>query len=42
MQDGVDNNPDSKESGIVTTDRVHLNEKGNQMVAEEMWKVLAN
>ena len=42
MQYGVDNNPDNKESGILTTDRVHLNEKGNQMVAEEMWKVLAN
>lgn len=34
------NNPDNKESGILTSDRVHLNEKGNQLVAEEMWKVL--
>jgi isoamyl acetate esterase len=34
------NNPDNKESGILTTDRVHLNEKGNQLVAEEMWKVI--
>jgi len=25
---------DNKESGILTTDRVHLNEKGNQMVAD--------
>lgn len=33
-------NPDNKESGILTTDRVHLNEKGNQQVAEEMWKVI--
>lgn len=34
------NNKENKESGILTTDRVHLNEKGNQLVAEEMWKVL--
>jgi len=33
-------NTDNKESGILTTDRVHLNEKGNQVVAEEMWKVI--
>ena len=33
-------NVENKESGILTTDRVHLNEKGNQFVAEEMWKVL--
>lgn len=28
------NNPDNKESGILTVDRVHLNDKGNQMVAD--------
>lgn len=33
-------NADNKESGILTSDRVHLNEKGNQFVAEEMWKVI--
>lgn len=33
-------NTDNKESGILTSDRVHLNEKGNQLVADEMWKVL--
>lgn len=33
-------NTDNKESGILTTDRVHLNDKGNQLVADEMWKVL--
>jgi lysophospholipase L1-like esterase len=33
-------NADNKESGILTSDRVHLNEKGNQLVAEEMWKVI--
>jgi lysophospholipase L1-like esterase len=30
-------NTDNKESGILTSDRVHLNEKGNQVVAEAMW-----
>lgn len=34
------NNPDNKDRGILTTDRVHLNAKGNQLVAEEIWKVL--
>ena len=34
------NNKDNKESGILTTDRVHLNASGNQMVADEMWKAL--
>jgi hypothetical protein len=34
------NNPDNKESGILTTDRVHLNEKGNKLVAEKMWGIL--
>lgn len=34
------NNPDNKDRGILTTDRVHLNARGNQFVAEEMWKVI--
>ena len=34
------NNKENKESGILTTDRVHLNDKGNQLVAEEMYKVV--
>jgi lysophospholipase L1-like esterase len=33
-------NKDNKESGILTTDRVHLNEKGNELVAKEMWKAI--
>jgi lysophospholipase L1-like esterase len=33
-------NTDNKESGILTTDRVHLNEAGNTVVAEEMLKAL--
>lgn len=34
------NNPENLEKGILTTDRVHLNEKGNQFVADEMLKVI--
>jgi isoamyl acetate esterase len=34
------NNPGNKESGILTTDRVHLNAAGNQLVADEMWRVI--
>ena len=36
----VANNPSNKESGILTYDRVHLNDKGNMHVAEEMWKAI--
>ena len=34
------NNADNKERGILTTDRVHLNEGGNRFVAEVMLKAL--
>lgn len=34
------NNPQNKESGILTTDRVHLNEAGNKLVAETLYKIL--
>ena len=34
------NNPENKDRGILTTDRVHLNARGNQFVADEMWKVI--
>src|SRR5689334_23381261 len=34
------NNPENKEQGILTTDRVHLNDKGNEFVAGEMWKAI--
>lgn len=33
-------NTENKESGILTSDKVHLNEQGNKLVAEEMWKVI--
>lgn len=34
------NNPENKDRGILTTDRVHLNAIGNQLVADEMWKTV--
>jgi len=34
------NNKDNKESGILTTDRVHLNDAGNNAVADAMYKAL--
>lgn len=34
------NNPENKESGILTTDRVHLNPAGNKLVADLMIKGL--
>lgn len=34
------NNPENKEKGILTTDRVHLNDAGNQLVAEAMYEVI--
>lgn len=36
------NNPENKDRGILTTDRVHLNAAGNQLVADEMWKAIKN
>lgn len=34
------NNPSNQERNILTTDRVHLNQKGNLLVAEAMWKAI--
>jgi isoamyl acetate esterase len=34
------NNPGNKESGILTLDKVHLNDAGNQLVADKMLEVL--
>ena len=36
----VANNPNNVAKGILTSDGVHLNEKGDALVAEELWKVL--
>ncbi|NDA63621.1 MAG: SGNH/GDSL hydrolase family protein [Chitinophagia bacterium] len=40
MNYNLSNNPQNKESGILTTDRVHLNATGNLFVAREMWQVI--
>jgi isoamyl acetate esterase len=34
------NNPENKESGMLTTDRVHLTNTGNQLVADEIMKAI--
>jgi lysophospholipase L1-like esterase len=34
------NNPDDKERGVLTGDRVHLNDAGNKLVAETMLRML--
>lgn len=40
LEYNLKNNPENKESGILTRDRVHLNEQGNQLVADKMLEVL--
>ena len=35
-----DNNPKNEEKNILTYDRVHMNDKGNQFLAEQMWEVI--
>ena len=34
------NNPENKDRGVLTIDRVHLNAAGNQLVADEMWRAI--
>jgi len=40
LEYNLNNNPGNKEAGILTSDRVHLNDQGNQLVAEKIWEVL--
>jgi lysophospholipase L1-like esterase len=40
IQYNLKNNPQNKESGILTTDRVHLTPAGNLFVAEQMWNAI--
>jgi lysophospholipase L1-like esterase len=40
LEYNLKNNPENKDRGILTTDRVHLNAAGNQLVADEIWKSL--
>jgi lysophospholipase L1-like esterase len=37
-----ENNPENRERGILTGDRVHLNEAGNRFVAERVLKCLGD
>ena len=36
LEYNIKNNPENKDRGILTTDRVHLTDTGNQFVAEQM------
>jgi lysophospholipase L1-like esterase len=40
LEYNLKNNPTNAEKGILTTDRVHLNDTGNQLVADEMYKLM--
>ena len=40
LEYNLKNNAQNAEKGILTTDRVHLNEKGNTLVAEQMMQTL--
>jgi lysophospholipase L1-like esterase len=40
LEYNLKNNNSNKEAGILTTDKVHLNDQGNQLVAEKIWEVL--
>ena len=40
LEYNLKNNRENKDRGILTTDRVHLNAAGNQLVADEMWKAI--
>ena len=42
LEYNLHNNPENKDKGILTADGVHLNDKGNQFVADEMWKAIKN
>lgn len=36
----LENNPNNQDRGILTSDRVHLNPRGNRFVADKMWAAL--
>jgi len=36
----VKNNTGNADKDILTIDGVHLNDKGNQLVAEQMWDII--
>jgi len=40
LEFNLQHNPENKEKGILTSDRVHLNAAGNQFVADAMWTMI--
>jgi lysophospholipase L1-like esterase len=40
LEYNLKNNPENKDKGILTTDRVHLNELGNQFVAQKLFPLI--
>ncbi|MES2798239.1 MAG: SGNH/GDSL hydrolase family protein [Bacteroidota bacterium] len=40
LEYNLKNNPENKDRGILTTDRVHLNDAGNQLVADAMYEAI--
>jgi lysophospholipase L1-like esterase len=36
----IKNNPKQLDKGFLTYDRVHLNDAGNQLVADAIWDVI--
>jgi lysophospholipase L1-like esterase len=40
LEHSANNNPNNVDKGILTYDRVHLNDAGNQLVAEAVWKAI--
>lgn len=40
LNHNLKNNPENKDKGILTTDRVHLNELGNQFVADKLFPLI--
>jgi len=36
------NNPQNLEKNILTYDRVHMNDRGNEVIAEEMWEKISH
>ncbi len=41
LEYNLKNNQANKDRGILTNDGVHLNDTGNQLVADEMWKAIS-
>lgn len=40
LEHNLENNPENKDKGILTNDRVHLNAAGNQLVASAIWNAI--